>query len=76
MIASERTPLDWHIGSSDLMTAWSCNFDKPQYIQLRMSYHYEIGQQVHLLEKNSFGRFLLGADNVITTWPFAFDKSQ
>ena len=38
-----------------VMTTWSCNFDKSQYRQLRMGYHYEFGQQVHLLKKNPLG---------------------
>ena len=38
-----------------VMTTRSCNFDKSQYRQLRMGYDYEIGQQVHLLEKNLLG---------------------
>ena len=37
------------------MTTRSCNFDKSQYLQLRMCYDYETEQQVHLLEENSLG---------------------
>ena len=33
----------------------SCNFDKSQYRQLQIGCDYEIGQQVHLLEKNPLG---------------------
>ena len=39
------------------MTTRSCNFDKSQYVQLRVGYDHEIGQQVHLLEKNPLDTF-------------------
>ena len=40
---------------SNVMTTWSCNFDKSKYRQLRMCYDYKTGQQPHLLEKNPLG---------------------
>ena len=37
------------------MAMRSCNFFKSQYLQLRMGYNYENGQQVHLMEKIPMG---------------------
>ena len=46
----------------------SCNFDKSQCCQLWMGYDYEIGHQVHLLEKNTLDT----SCQLLVTWVCVF----
>ena len=55
------------------MITQSCNFDKSQYLQLRISINWAAGTP---LGEESAGHFLSSAGNVITARLCAFDKLQ